>query len=151
MRVLCLTSPITLRKLDSRPPCPQASRPPYPPRAPASSRHFSTSLSGSGEEQPKPAHTTASADAEDASGDVHPLRWGSWFQQQRAPGHKIVNYEEGIKKIAAFSSVESFWSLWTHLEPPSSLVPTTDLLLFHSGVRRPVWEDPLSLSGGKWL
>lgn len=47
--------------------------------------------------------------------------------------------------------VESFWSLWTHLTPPSSLQPTTDYLLFHSGVRRPVWEDPLNLSGGKWI
>ena len=24
-------------------------------------------------------------------------------------------------------------------------------MLFHSGVRRPVWEDPLNLSGGKWI
>jgi translation initiation factor 4E len=47
--------------------------------------------------------------------------------------------------------VESFWSIWTHLHPPSTLVPTTDYLLFHSGVRRPVWEDPLNLSGGKWI
>lgn len=47
--------------------------------------------------------------------------------------------------------VESFWSLWTHVHPPSSLLPTTDYLLFHSGVRRPVWEDPLNLSGGKWI
>lgn len=92
-----------------------------------------------------------------------------WFRQQRAPGNKITNYEEGIKKISAFSSVslcvysgvetlltlvlqvESFWSLWTHVHPPSSLLPTTDYLLFHSGVRRPVWEDPLNLSGGKWI
>ena len=47
--------------------------------------------------------------------------------------------------------VESFWSLWTHLHPPSALLPTTDYLLFHSGVRRPVWEDPLNLPGGKWI
>lgn len=50
-----------------------------------------------------------------------------------------------------FLQVESFWSLWTHLAPPSSLQPTTDYLLFHSGIRRPVWEDPLNLSGGKWI
>ena len=102
-------------------------------------------------------------------------RWVFWFRQQRPPGNKITNYEEGIKKISPFSSVrlhhyplcprragcietdisykqvESFWSLWTHLHPPSTLVPTTDYLLFHSGVRRPVWEDPLNLSGGKWI
>jgi translation initiation factor 4E len=62
-----------------------------------------------------------------------------------------VDYESGIKKISAFASVESFWSLFTHLQPPSSLQPTTDYLLFHAGVRRPVWEDPLNLSGGKWI
>jgi translation initiation factor 4E len=80
-----------------------------------------------------------------------PHRWVFWFRQQRAPGNKITNYEEGIKKISAFASVESFWSLWTHLHPPSALLPTTDYLLFHQGVRRPVWEDPLNLPGGKWI
>jgi translation initiation factor 4E len=30
-------------------------------------------------------------------------------------------------------------------------LPTTDYLLFHASVRRPVWEDPLNLSGGKWI
>jgi len=77
--------------------------------------------------------------------------WVFWFRQQRTPGNKLISYEEGIKKISSFSSVESFWSLWTHLHPPSALLPTTDYLLFHSGVRRPVWEDPLNLSGGKWI
>jgi translation initiation factor 4E len=47
--------------------------------------------------------------------------------------------------------VESFWSLWTHLAPPSALQPTTDYLLFHTGIRRPVWEDPLNITGGKWI
>lgn len=97
-------------------------------------------------------------------------RWVFWFRQQRSPGNKVIDYEEGIKKIAAFSSVrpplyfpspsflkprfikvESFWSLWTHLSPPSALQPTTDYLLFHSAIRRPVWEDPLNLPGGKWI
>jgi len=38
--------------------------------------------------------------------------WVFWFRQQRAPGNKIANYEEGIRKITAFSSVcTSFFSL----------------------------------------
>jgi len=117
-----------------------------------SSKHFSTTVNTSqpaaskdsaGSSTPSPAAVTR----------VHPLRntWVFWFRQQRTPGNKIISYEEGIKKIAAFSSVESFWSLWTHLAPPSSLQPTTDYLLFHAGIRRPVWEDPLNLSGGKWI
>jgi translation initiation factor 4E len=83
--------------------------------------------------------------------NVYFIRWVFWFRQQRAPGNKITNYEEGIKKIASFSSVESFWGLQTHLSPPSALLPTTDYLLFHAGVRRPVWEDPLNRAGGKWI
>ncbi|CAL1715243.1 unnamed protein product [Somion occarium] len=116
------------------PSTPNPSTPTRPTRVP--SRHFSTSGAGS-------ANGTS----------VHPLRntWVFWFRQHRAPGNKITNYEEGIKKISAFSSVESFWSLWTHLYPPSGLLPTTDYLLFHSGIRRPVWEDPLNIGGGKWI
>ncbi|KAF9453610.1 eukaryotic translation initiation factor 4E class II [Macrolepiota fuliginosa MF-IS2] len=122
-------------------------------RAP-SSKHFSTSVN------PPPAAdraATGTASAPSAGNGsvpaVHPLRntWVFWFRQQRAPGNKNVNYEEGIKKISAFRSVESFWSLWTHLAPPSGLQPTTDYLLFHTGVRRPIWEDPLNISGGKWI
>lgn len=47
--------------------------------------------------------------------------------------------------------MESFWALWTHLRPPSGVQPTTDYMLFHAGVRRPVWEDPLNAAGGKWI
>ncbi|VDB99911.1 unnamed protein product [Peniophora sp. CBMAI 1063] len=117
-----------------------------------SSKLFATSLIADGEKEAGgPITATRSGGA--SSPSAHPLRstWVFWFRQQRAPGNKITNYEEGIKKIAAFSTVESFWSLWTHLYPPSALLPTTDYLLFHERVRRPVWEDPLNLSGGKWI
>ncbi|CCA66769.1 related to translation initiation factor 4e [Serendipita indica DSM 11827] len=83
---------------------------------------------------------------------IHPLRhtWVVWFQH-RAPGSKTSNYESGIKRVASFSSLETFWSLYTHLNPPSLLTPTTDYLLFHSAVKRPVWEDPVNERGGKWI
>jgi len=91
-------------------------------------------------------------------GGPTPLRqtWVFWFRQappigSRAPSGKPASYEEGIKKVAAFSSVESFWSLQTHLNSPSSLMSTTDYMLFHEGVRRPIWEDPLNANGGKWI
>ncbi|KAJ3501280.1 hypothetical protein NMY22_g18981 [Coprinellus aureogranulatus] len=115
-----------------------------------SSKHFSTSVTNGERSKSKDS-------SENSSGintpKVHPLRntWVFWFRQQRSPGNKVIDYEEGIKKISAFSSVESFWSLWTHLSPPSALQPTTDYLLFHSAIRRPVWEDPLNITGGKWI
>jgi len=125
------------------------------PRVP-SSKHFSTSVStsSSGDEKP-PSREKLAGGASNGTltPTVHPLRntWVFWFRQHRAPGNKITNYEEGIKKISTFSSIESFWSLWTHLNPPSTLQPTTDYLLFHSAIRRPVWEDPLNIQGGKWI
>ncbi|KAJ3732068.1 translation initiation factor eIF4e [Lentinula guzmanii] len=116
-----------------------------------SSKHFSTSLS-SGSDRSSTKEKTSNGSSPDGS-EPHPLRntWVFWFRQQRTPGNKLISYEEGIKKISAFASVESFWSLWTHLAPPSALQPTTDYLLFHDGVRRPVWEDPVNISGGKWI
>jgi len=108
---------------------------------PITSRHFSSTLSS-------PSETKSPNGIA-----LHPLRntWVIWFRQQHAPGSKVINYEEGIKKISSFSSIESFWSIWTHLNPPSHLQPTTDYLLFHSGIRRPVWEDPININGGKWI
>lgn len=41
--------------------------------------------------------------------------WTFWFRQQRAPGNKITSYEEGIKKVASFSSVSFCLSLCFHL------------------------------------
>jgi hypothetical protein len=45
-------------------------------------------------------------------------------------------------------------NLGPHCNPPrapSVLAPTTDYLLFHAAVQRPVWEDPLNMTGGKWI
>ena len=60
-------------------------------------------------------------------------------------------FDEIYIELTVIPQVESFWSLWTHLTPPSALQPTTDYLVFHSGIRRPVWEDPLNITGGKWI
>ncbi|KAG6897193.1 hypothetical protein C0992_003490 [Termitomyces sp. T32_za158] len=116
-----------------------------------SSKHFSTSVSTVATAERTKESTQNNTSPRNTA--VHPLRntWIFWFRQQRTPGNKTINYEDGIKKISAFSSAESFWSLWTHLSPPSALIPTTDYLLFHNGVRRPVWEDPVNISGGKWI
>ncbi|KIJ55681.1 hypothetical protein M422DRAFT_151262 [Sphaerobolus stellatus SS14] len=124
-------------------------------RAPSSSsnsKHFSTSLSSEEKERDKATGLNGVINGTGSPHSVHPLRntWVFWFRQQRTPS-KVVDYESGIKRIASFASIESFWSLFTHLQPPSILQPTTDYLLFHSGVRRPVWEDPLNLQGGKWI
>ncbi|CAG8433370.1 8102_t:CDS:2 [Ambispora gerdemannii] len=83
--------------------------------------------------------------------DIHPLHftWVFWFMH-RTPGSKILNYESSMKKIAAFSSIEDFWKVYSHLRRPHELPNISDYHLFKQGVR-PVWEDETNINGGKWI
>ncbi|CDH58851.1 eukaryotic translation initiation factor 4e type2 isoform 3 [Lichtheimia corymbifera JMRC:FSU:9682] len=83
--------------------------------------------------------------------EQHPLRytWVFWFMH-RTRGAKITNYEEGMKRIAAFSTVEDFWAVYSHLRRARDLPIVSDYQLFKQGVR-PVWEDDANIHGGKWI
>ncbi len=107
----------------------QAQQPPPPRSRLPTSKHFSTSVttnSVSERSVSKEKVTSSNGSSVNGSASVHPLRntyvrnlpprmrfrvltfvcrWVFWFRQQRAPGNKIASYEEGIKKISAFSSV----------------------------------------------
>ncbi|KAJ7830798.1 translation initiation factor eIF4e [Mycena olivaceomarginata] len=121
-------------------------------RARSTSNHFSTSVEAHAHGH---GHSDEEADGAAPLPSVHPLRntWVFWFRQQRTPGNKIVSYEDGIKRVAAFSSVRLFKLYVLHSRaprsspsgpsqptsrPPSALAPTTDYLLFHAAVQRPV-------------
>ncbi|RUP46927.1 translation initiation factor 4e [Jimgerdemannia flammicorona] len=79
------------------------------------------------------------------SGEIHPLHytWVFWFMH-RPPGAKITNYESSMKKIAAFSSVEDFWAVYSHLRRPHELPNISDYHLFKQG-------DDININGGKWI
>ncbi|KAI8138232.1 translation initiation factor eIF 4e-like domain-containing protein [Fennellomyces sp. T-0311] len=81
----------------------------------------------------------------------HPLHytWVFWFMH-RLPKAKIKDYEGSMKRIAAFSSIEEFWAVYSHLRRPSDLPNISDYHLFKQGVR-PVWEDDANIHGGKWI
>ncbi|GAO49119.1 hypothetical protein G7K_3277-t1 [Saitoella complicata NRRL Y-17804] len=82
---------------------------------------------------------------------IHPLRhsFTFWFMH-RAPGQKLTNYENSMRRIASFSSVEDFWAIYSHLMRPDGMPHISDIHLFRHGVR-PVWEDELNMNGGKWI
>ncbi|TPX70136.1 hypothetical protein SpCBS45565_g01907 [Spizellomyces sp. 'palustris'] len=84
-----------------------------------------------------------------APGSAHPLRftWVFWFMH-REPGSKIQDYNNAIKKIATFSTVEEFWGVYSRLKRPMDLHNISDYHLFKQGIR-PIWED--NLNGGKWI
>ncbi len=81
--------------------------------------------------------------------EEHPLKhtWVVWY---RPPTSKYSDYEKSTIPLASFSTVEAFWTIYSHLKRPSSLPSVSDYHIFKKGVR-PVWEDKENRKGGKWI
>lgn len=75
--------------------------------------------------------------------------WTIWFMN-RGPGVKISNYLDATKELESFSSVEEFWQIYAHLKRVDRLPFTSEYQIFRKGVK-PMWEDPVNVSGGKWV
>ena len=73
-----------------------------------------------------------------------------WQLFYRPPTHKFSDYERSTIKLASISSVEAFWTIYSHLKRPSSLPSVSDYHIFKEGIR-PVWEDEANKKGGKWI
>ncbi|CAL5871279.1 uncharacterized protein PFLUO_LOCUS5529 [Penicillium psychrofluorescens] len=79
----------------------------------------------------------------------HPLK-STWIVWYRPPTPKYSDYEKSTIALAAISSVESFWAVYSHLKRPSLLPTVSDYHIFKKGIR-PVWEDEANKRGGKWI
>ncbi|KAK0630031.1 translation initiation factor eIF 4e-like domain-containing protein [Bombardia bombarda] len=79
----------------------------------------------------------------------HPLsnRWTLWFTKP-ASG-KGDHWNDLLKEVITFESVEEFWGVYNNIAPVSELALKSDYHLFKEGVR-PEWEDPQNKHGGKW-
>jgi len=78
----------------------------------------------------------------------HPLqyRWVLWYCKQDRSKH----WEDCLKEVATFDTVEDFWALYNHIQLASGLSWGSDYYLFKEGIR-PMWEDPNNIEGGRWL
>lgn len=63
---------------------------------------------------------------------------------------KATDYEDRVHTIGAFSTVEEFWSIYSHMKRVSTLPTSFDYHLFQEGIK-PMWEDSNNKAGGKWL
>lgn len=74
-----------------------------------------------------------------------------WFSR-RTPGNKTTSqsYDQNLKLVATFASVEQFWAYYSHLVRPSELTGHSDFHLFKDGIK-PMWEDSANKDGGKWI
>lgn len=62
--------------------------------------------------------------------------------------NKSKNWDERIKKIGDFSTVEGFWRIWNHVKLPTHISVGCDLMIFQSDVE-PKWENPENRQGGR--
>jgi len=85
--------------------------------------------------------------------EKHPLSSGFTFwylKKDSGRGALQTNYQEQIKKLATFSTVEDFWAYYSHMIRPNDLSVSADYNLFRDGIV-PMWEDPANRNGGKWV
>ncbi|KAK6151867.1 hypothetical protein DH2020_014502 [Rehmannia glutinosa] len=101
---------------------------------------------------PPPSAQLPERVALDLKAGLHPLKCAFVFwYTRRTPGVRTqTSYEDNIKKIVEFNTVEAFWVCYCHLARPSTLPSPTDLHLFKEGIR-PLWEDSANCNGGKWI
>ncbi|ESP04867.1 hypothetical protein LOTGIDRAFT_211681 [Lottia gigantea] len=81
----------------------------------------------------------------------HPIQfnYSLWFSK-RTPGKQTTSYDQTLRFVGSFASVEQFWSYYTHLSRPSELSGHSDYHIFKEGIR-PMWEDDANKAGGKWI
>lgn len=79
----------------------------------------------------------------------HPLqnKWTLWFT--KPPSGRGDNWNDLLKEVITFDSIEEFWGVYNNVAPVSDLPQKADYHLFKAGVR-PEWEDPQNKHGGKW-
>ncbi|GMR31822.1 hypothetical protein PMAYCL1PPCAC_02017, partial [Pristionchus mayeri] len=78
----------------------------------------------------------------------HALRqsWTYWYLND----NRSMNWEDRLKKICTFKTVEDFWALYNNIKTPSQLNVTCDYNVFKEGID-PMWEVPENAHGGRWL
>ena len=57
-------------------------------------------------------------------------------------------YENQVKKIAEFDTIEDFWAIFQHLRKPDSCKPGIEFQMFRDPVK-PMWEDENNKNGGR--
>jgi len=82
----------------------------------------------------------------------HPLQheWVLWYDNLDTMKKMNLTWDQNLKMVYKFSTVEDFWSLWNNIKPPSSLATNSNYHLFKSGIE-PKWEDQANQYGGKWI
>ena len=79
--------------------------------------------------------------------------WTIWFDKSNrktktTKGGRTI-YEDCIVELGTFSTVQGFWTYWDSLHV-HNLKDHCNLRVFKRGIK-PLWEDPMNKTGGKWV
>ncbi|CAL2052847.1 unnamed protein product [Caenorhabditis brenneri] len=72
--------------------------------------------------------------------------WSWWYLSD----DRNKSWEERLKNVNTFNTVQQFWALHDAIKPPSGLNPPSDYNVFRDGIE-PMWEVPENQNGGRWL
>lgn len=100
---------------------------------------------------PPPSSSQNHAMAEPTGHHRLQYRYNLWFSK-RAPGKlaSTQSYDQTLKLLATFGTVEQFWSVYSYLIRPAELPGHFDFHLFKEGIK-PMWEHEANQRGGKWV
>jgi len=81
-------------------------------------------------------------------GPKHQLQneWKLWYYEN----NKDREWEQNLRVVSPFSTVEDFWSVYNHIKSASEIRNGCSYFVFKEGLK-PMWEDEGNRRGGRWL
>lgn len=83
------------------------------------------------------------------SGSPLEKRYSYWYSISDS-NKKATDYEDAIKFLGTFGSIEEFWQFYSHLKKPDDVPVNTDYHVFQEGIK-PMWEDEANKKGARWI
>jgi translation initiation factor 4E len=75
--------------------------------------------------------------------------WTFYFELGQPKGMTKEAYEDNMKTLGSFHTVQDFWRYWNNMADVTKLPENSNLRLFKYGIR-PTWEDVANQRGGKY-
>lgn len=77
-------------------------------------------------------------------------KWTLWYDDPAGlKANPSITWEENLKSISSFDTIEDFWGVMNSLKKPTDLPMATNYHLFKTGIK-PMWEEAENRNGGKW-
>jgi len=75
--------------------------------------------------------------------------WTIYYDIPQQKKSTAQTWQQNIKVIATFNTIEDFWGVFNSIPPVSKIAPASSYFLFREGIK-PEWEDKQNEEGGRW-